>query len=85
MGPLELPASGVALGSAEGETEGDTEGDTDGEADGDGDVEGEGEGPAMWSEPPLQVSGALPCSYQPVAVSKQLGPANFPLLRQKVA
>ena len=74
---------GPALGSVLGEALGDTEGTTDGAAD--GKAEGEGEGPVIWSEPPLQVPGALPDSYQPVAVSKQLGPASFPLLRQKAS
>ena len=77
------PVDGSALGSALGLALGDTEGTTDGAAD--GEAEGDGDGPVIWSEPPLQVPGALPGSYQPVAVLKQLGPASLPLLRQKVA
>ena len=76
-------ALGPALGDTEGPTEGATEGPTEGATE--GETEGETVGPAMGAEPPLQVEGALPGSYQPVAVSKQLEPASLPLLRQKAA
>lgn len=81
------PGLGSVLGPALGDTDGDVEGDTEGDTEGEGDTDGDGDtvGPATWSEPPLQVPGAFPGSYQPVEVSKQLGPASLPLLRQKVA
>lgn len=75
-------SSGFMVGSAEGDADGDTEGEAEGDAL--GEAEGETVGPAIWSEPPLQVPGALPLAYQPTAVSKQPGPASLPLLRQKV-
>lgn len=80
--PLELgvgEALGTVLGTALGTVLGTALG-----------VPGAGEAvatpPKMWSEPPLQVLG-MPSSVlanQPTSVLKQLGPAIFPLLRQKV-
>lgn len=81
----EVSGEGSMEGETEGSNEGDGEGDgeTEGEGDGDGDTEGEGETlPAIWSEPPLQVRGILSVVYQPLAVSKQLGPASRPLALQ---
>ena len=82
-GGSEGPELGSVLGSVLGLALGDTDGFTEGAAD--GEAEGDGEGPVIWSEPPLQVPGALPDSYQPEAVLKQLGPASLPELRQKAS